>query len=279
MQTRINAIYHDLSNLEKTIADYFMVNEQKIINSTIQETAKNIGTSPASLSRFVNKVFGKSYGEFKIELAKIIENNNFKNASSIIEWAGEFDKMPAKIIYNIEKVCRAVISYNRIDGLEEVINKINEAETIYIFGVGNSGVVAQDLCQKLLKLKKRTIYLVDSNYGLFNSVMANEKDLVIAISLSGLTKEVLVATKKAKEKGSKVVAITSNSIGELAKLSDYPIIIPNDENSSFRLGAIFSRYAMLFVVDMLFIGLSIKITDNIDEYLSEYYDLVEDYKK
>ena len=90
--------------------------------------------------------------------------------------------------------------------------------------------------------------------------MANEKDLVIAISLSGLTKEVLVATKKAKEKGSKVVAITSNSIGELAKLSDYPIIIPNNENSSFRLGAIFSRYAMLFVIDMLFIGLSKKIT-------------------
>lgn len=279
MQGRINVIYNQLSKSEKKIADYFIHNEETIINSTIQDVAKNIGTSPSSVSRFVNKVFGKPYNEFKIELAKIIEKNNFQDASSIIEWASEFEKMPAKIIYNIEKVCKDVISYNSISMFKKIIDQMHKAETIYIFGVGNSGIVAQDLCQKLLKLKKRTIYLIDSNYGLFNSVMIKPNDLVFAISVSGLTKEILITTKKAKGKGAKVVAITSNSIGELAKLADYPIIIPNIENSSFRLGAIFSRYAMLFVVDMLFIGLSKKTTDNIDEYLSEYYNLVEEYKK
>lgn len=278
MQGRINVIYNQLSKSEKKIADYFIHNEETIINSTIQDVAKNIGTSPSSVSRFVNKVFGKPYNEFKIELAKIIEKNNFQDASSIIEWASEFEKMPAKIIYNIEKVCKDVIAYNSISMFKKIIDQLHKAETIYIFGVGNSGIVAQDLCQKLLKLKKRTIYLIDSNYGLFNSVMIKPNDLVFAISVSGLTKEVLITTKKAKEKGVKVVAITSNSIGELAKLADYPIIIPNIEDSSFRLGAIFSRYAMLFVVDMLFIGLSKKTTDNIDEYLSEYYNLVEKYK-
>ena len=88
----------------------------------------------------------------------------------------------------------------------------------------------------------------------------------------------LISAKKAKKSGVKVVAITSDPLSELAKIADYPIIIPNVENSSFRIGAIFSRYAMLFAVDMLFIGLSKKTTNNINEYLEEYHSLFNEYK-
>lgn len=279
MRTRINAIYKSLSKSEKKIADFLIENEKFVLSSTIHETALKIGTSPSSVSRFVNKVFGKSYSDFKIELAKTIEKNELKNASDIIEWASDYDVMPSKIIYNIDKVCQDVISYNGVNRFQEIVDKIHEADTIYIFGVGNSGIVAQDLCQKLLKLKKKTIYLIDSNFGLFSSIMVTSKDLVISISVGGKTKEPIITAKMAKKSGAKVIAITSNSLSELAKIADYPIIIPNVENSSFRIGAIFSRYAMLFVVDMLFIGLSKKTTNNINEYLDDYFKLFQEYKK
>lgn len=279
MRSRINTVYESLSKSEKKIADYFVNNENDIISLTIHEMAKKIGTSPSSVSRFVSKIFGKSYAEFKIELVKKMEAEDQRNASEIFEWASEYDKMPSKLVYNIDKVCKDVISYNGIDKFKNVVDKIYRADTIYIYGVGNSGIVAQDLCQKLLKLKKKTVYLIDSNFGLFSANMITSDDLVISISVSGKTKESIITAKKGKSLGAPVVAITGNSVGELAKTSDYPIIIPDIENSSFRIGAIFSRYAMLFVVDMLFIGLSKKTTDNINEYLEGYYELYNEYKK
>ncbi len=278
MRTRINAVYDNLSKTDKRIAKFLMDNENEVLLSTIQQTAESIGVSPSSVSRFVNKVFGKSYADFKIELAKNIENNELKKASDIMGWATKYEEMPTKIVYNIDKICQKVISYNGIEKFEEIVEKIYEANTVYVYGVGNSGIVAQDLCQKLLKLKKKTIYLIDSNFGLFSSIIATPKDLVISISVSGKTKEPIISAKKAKKSGVKVVAITSDPLSELAKIADYPIIIPNVENSSFRIGAIFSRYAMLFAVDMLFIGLSKKTTNNINEYLEEYHSLFNEYK-
>lgn len=278
MSGRIESMYNSLSKSDKIIADFFMKNEKDIISMNIYDLAQHIGTSSASISRFVKKVFGKNFSQAKIEMAKTIEQNEIKSASEILGWAVDYIDMPNKIIFNIEKVCQDVITYNGIKPFEESIQLMSKAENIYLFGVGSSGLVAQDLCQKLIKLKKRAFYVTDSNFGVLSSLLCTKNDVVVAISDSGNTKEVNLAVKKARELGAKIIVLTSNVASILYKNADIKIALPSIESSTFRLAAIFSRYGQLFVIDMLFIGLAKTISDNPNQLLEGYIELLKDLK-
>lgn len=100
MKAKIENVYNNLSKVDKKIADYFLVNANNILNMNIHELSAAIGTSSASVSRFVRRVFGKNFAQTKIEIAKSIENMSIENAQEIFDWAIDFDEMP-KISYLI----------------------------------------------------------------------------------------------------------------------------------------------------------------------------------
>ena len=110
MNTKIESVYATLSKSDKAIADYFLSHGKDIISMNIHELAAEIGTSSASVSRFVRKVLGKSFAETKIELAKNIESLSVENTHEIFEWASDFDDMPNKIISHIDQVCKDVLT-------------------------------------------------------------------------------------------------------------------------------------------------------------------------
>lgn len=279
MNTKIKAVYETLSKSDKIIADYFLAHAKDIISMNIHELAAVIGTSSASISRFVRKVLGKSFAETKIELAKNIEHLSVENSHEIFGWASNFDEMPNNIISHIDVICKDVINFNGLNKFEEVIDCLVDAENIFLFGVGSSGLVAQDMRQKLIKLGKRALYITDSNFGVLNAALCTPKDVVFAISFSGHTKEVNLAARKAKELGSKVISITSSNKNKLRPISDINIIIPSLELNESRLAAIFSRYGQLFVVDMLFVGLAKRLTDSPSQLLTGYRELLKDLKE
>lgn len=279
MNSKIRAVYDTLSKSDKIIADYFLENGKNIISINIHELAAIIGTSSASISRFVRKVLGKSFAETKIEYAKNIEKIGLDNSDEIFGWASHFEEMPKKIISNIDSVCNDVLDFNDLKMLEEVIKVLVDAENIYLFGVGSSGLVAQDMRQKLIKLGKRASYISDSNFGVLNAALCTSKDTAFAISFSGRTKEVNLAAKKAKDQGATLVSITSNTRNKLRTISDYNIIIPSVEMNESRLAAIFSRYGQLFVVDMIFVGLAKQLTDSPSHLISGYRELLQELKE
>ena len=58
--------------------------------------------------------------------------------------------------------------------------------------------------------------------------IATEKDILIAISTSGESKNIINALKKAKELGMLTLCLTGNSTKNVEKLSDYLISIPSE---------------------------------------------------
>ncbi len=278
MKAKIENVYNNLSKVDKKIADYFLVNANNILNMNIHELSAAIGTSSASVSRFVRRVFGKNFAQTKIEIAKSIENMSIENAQEIFDWAIDFDEMPKNIISHIELICNDVLDFNEISKFKEAVELLSVAENVYLFGVGSSGVIAQDMRQKLIKLKKRALYTTDSNFGVLNSMICTSKDVVIAFSYSGHTKEVNVAVEKAKEKGAKIITVTGNIKCKLRTLSDISLVVPSVELNESRLAAIFSRYGQLFVVDVLFVGLAKRLSNSPNQLLSGYKELLFDLK-
>ncbi len=279
MNTKIRLVYESLSKSDKIIADYFLQSGKDIINMNIRELSEAIGISTASISRFVKKVLGMSLAEARIEMAKNLKNLSMENTNEIFGWAVDFNEAPKKIISHVESICSDVLRFNDLEVIEEVIEVLAGAQTIYLFGVGSSGIVAQDMQQKLIKLGKRTVFNIDSNFGVLNAAICTKEDVVIAISFSGNTKEVNIASKRAKEQGAKLVAITGNLKNKLRSMSHYSVTVPSLELNESRLAAIFSRYGQLFAVDMIFIGLAKRLTTSPENLIDGYKDLLKELRE
>lgn len=262
---------------KKLIADYFLNHADDIVNMSIYEIANEINVSPASITRFCSEVFGLSFMETKIALARY-EKSDTERTTELISWGSNIKDLPYHLINELESAFRYLALLNKSNIFEECIDLIVNSDRIMIFGIGNSGIIAQDFFEKMIKIRKSSIYALDNSSQVAYSLLATDRDVVVAVSNSGQTKEILSATKCAKERGAKIIALTSNTLNPLRTFADYVILEPNIE-SNLRLGAIFSRYFGLFIVDILFIGVAQKLLDDPKEIINSYNCLIDELHK
>ncbi len=104
---------------------------------------------------------------------------------------------------------------------EKAVNLIHECEGKVVFtGVGKSGHIGEKLAATFASTGTPAFF-VHSTEALHGDLgMIEEKDIVIAISNSGETKEVLSIIPSVKHIGSKIISITGNKESTLGKLSD-----------------------------------------------------------
>lgn len=279
MLLKINRYLDDLSPSEKLVGDFLINYPNKVIQMTTAELAEKLDVSMATISRFCKRVYNKSFANVKVEIARYLSDMNTESASEIMHWADDFTDIPTKLKSNILKVCNYVMIANDPKTIQDAVDLIHKSETVFLFGVGASAVIAMDLQQKLMRIKKKTIFHNDSNFGILNSNIASPNDVIVAISFSGRTQEVLIAARNAKKRGVKVISMTGNTRNPLESLADISIYIPSIEANELRLAAIFSRYGLLFVVDYLYIGLVNKVSDSPETIIRDYQELLEPLKE
>lgn len=102
--------------------------------------------------------------------------------------------------------------------VEECINLIlNTKGKVVITGVGKSGHIGKKIAATFASTGTLTVFM-HSTEGLHGDLgMVHTEDLVIAISNSGNTEEVLAILPSIKKMGCKIVAITGNKTSKLAK--------------------------------------------------------------
>ncbi len=271
----IRSIYDKLPASEKKVADFVMKNPKQVLTLNIFELAKLCNVSAPSVSRFVRKAFGLTFQETKVELAKNLSKIEKNNITELLSWADDLNDMPSKIINEISLTCNDVIAANKVSTFKDVINLIKNAGTVYFFAVGSSALVAMDFQDKLLKIGIKSVFINDGNLNILNSNICTSKDVAIAISFSGRTKEVNIAVRNAKENNTPIVAITQEKETSLGKLADYVLVTPSYEINENRIGAIFSRYGQLFVVDYLYMGLTKQVIKSTGQFSDDYHKFFE----
>ena len=107
---------------------------------------------------------------------------------------------------------------------EETIDKfediIIESKNIFVTGAGRSGLAAKAFAMRIMHLGL-SAYVVGETI----SPAIYEDDCIIAISGSGETNTIVSAAKIAKNRGSKVLAVTSYPESTLGKLSDAYVFV------------------------------------------------------
>ena len=139
----------------------------------------------------------------------------------------------------------------------KIISCLKNNGKVILFGNGGSASDAQHMAAELIvrfKIERESIPAIalttdtsvitsiGNDYD-FNKIfsrqcesLVNENDVVIAISTSGNSDNVINGVLKAKEKGSFVVGLTGNSGGKLKSSADILLDVPSDDTARIQEG-------------------------------------------
>ena len=125
------------------------------------------------------------------------------------------------------------------------------ARRIFIFGIGASGAIAQDLQHKLLRLGLDACSNADAHLQAITSAYCTCEDVVVAISHSGSSKIIVDNVRMARDNGAKVISLTSVGRSPLSKMADICLFTASLE-TKYRILAISSRIAELTIIDSIY---------------------------
>ncbi|MYR46519.1 MurR/RpiR family transcriptional regulator, partial [Streptomyces sp. SID5910] len=125
-----------------------------------------------------------------------------------------------------------------------------------VYGIGASGLVAQDLTQKLLRIGLIAHAPSDPHLAVTNAVQLRAGDVALAITHSGSTGDVIEPLRAAFERGATTVAITGRPDSPVTQYADHVLTTSTARESELRPAAMSSRTSQLLVVDCLFVGVA-----------------------
>ena len=270
--------YENFTDREKLIADYLLSTKESIINISAKEIGDITNTSAATVIRFSKKIGFNSLNEMKLKLSISLndneENQNFEYLDRDLE--------TRDIIYGIKNsidvVMEKTVKLLKEDEFEKAVDLLVNANNIYIYSVGVSGLVGLDFYYKLSRINKRCIAHTDTHLQMTSSILMQPGDVAVAISYSGNTKEVIKCVENARKLKIPVISITKASMNnKLENISDITLKVPFVEKS-LREGAMSSRISQLAVIDMLFIGMAKNNLKEIEEKLIITREAVQELK-
>ncbi|MGD8121601.1 MurR/RpiR family transcriptional regulator [Vibrio sp. TRT 2004] len=250
------------SEAEKKISG-FLLNDKKNNISTLSAIAlgKQCGVSNASVIRFAQHLGYKGYSEFKLEYLAIQKHD----VGEILYSDVRLDDSPSEVIqkagYLFSKNVENSIKVVEPEVLDQLANAIVNAEKIALFGVGSSGVVASDACQKLIRINKNVLFNSDTHVQRAYASMLTENDLALAFTTRGQTKEVLQSLEIAQQSGCTVSAITRYGKTPTTKMADLVLPFAYQERHH-ELGMITPQLSQMMLFDILFFRVTALMGDS-----------------
>ncbi|NMM42655.1 MurR/RpiR family transcriptional regulator [Pseudoalteromonas arctica] len=253
---KIKALRQSLSSSEAKLADFTLNSANAIRNLSSVELAKVVGVSQSSVVKFSQKLGYKGFPAFKLAVIDALNDETSEpKLHGKITLSDSLEQIAEKLLSSKLAVLTETKNLNETVAIEQAVSLLKSAKRILICGLGGSALVAKDFSYKLQKLGMPAIAEPDGHAQLAYVSTFAKGDLVIAISESGVTREIAEVVKQAKKNDSYVISVTkfgSNPVADRANVRLYSVA----EEESVRLSSILARTAQDFVIDILFIALT-----------------------
>lgn len=189
--------YDKFTTVEKSIADFFIHNQEKVDLSS-KAMADRLYVSEASLSRFAKKCGYRGYREFMYQYEVTFVERQESMTSSTRMILNAYQELLNK-------------TYALVD--EEQIARIGRylgsAERVLVCGRGSSGYAAAEMEIRFMRVGVDIDSIQDSDMMRMQAVFQDKNSLIFGISISGEAEDVLYLLREARRHGAKTVLITA----------------------------------------------------------------------
>lgn len=270
--TEIKAEYDYLSRVEKNIADIILESPKEFINYSMAELSQISGVSQGSINNFSKKFSSGGFSALKLKTAACLSAHNGKPFTVVDKSDSIMSALELKIEENISAF-RTTFEINDEKTFKSVVDNILRAKKIDIYGIFTSGIVAREFCYQLIQLGIPANFVEDTLMCAVSAAMLDKDSVVVAISSSGRTKEIIDAVEIAKKNGVPIVSVTADKFSPLAKISD-DVLLSASSGASISGSAAEIRNSQLLVLDTVCTALRSVIDESGKKHYYKLYDII-----
>ncbi|MFY8081469.1 MAG: MurR/RpiR family transcriptional regulator [Limnohabitans sp.] len=270
MLDRIKASLPSLAPAEQRVGKLVLQDPRAFANLPVTQLADRAHVSKPTVVRFCRSVGYDGLSDFKLKLAgSVSEGVPFIHRSVDAD-----DKTTDVMVKVIDNTVAAFLKYRNdasASALDQAVKALAETHStgkrIEFYGVGNSGIVAQDAQHKFFRLGMNTIAYSDGHMQVMSASMLGQGDCVVVISNSGRTRDLMDACDIAKKRGATAIVITASgsplaSAGQIHLTADHP-------ESYDRYSPMVSRLLHLLIIDILATTVALRIGETLQPALRE----------
>jgi RpiR family transcriptional regulator, carbohydrate utilization regulator len=275
MLDRIRAALPALPPAEARVAKLVLANPRDFASTPVTELASLAHVSKPTVVRFCRSVGYDGLADFKLKLAGTVnEGVPFVHRS-----VDEDDAAGVLVVKVIDNAVSALLKYRNAAtdrsferAIEALANAGRAGRRIEFYGVGNSGIVAQDAQHKFFRLGVNAAAISDGHEQVMSATMLKAGDCAVVISNSGRSKDLLDVADISRRKGASLIGITA-SASPLARavLTANQVLLAADHPEDWdRYSPMVSRLLHLVIIDILTTGVALKLgSENLRPLLQE----------
>ncbi|RYM52954.1 MurR/RpiR family transcriptional regulator [Serratia proteamaculans] len=244
-----------LSKSERKVAEVILASPQTAIHSSIATLARMADVSEPTVNRFCRRLDTKGFPDFKLHLAQSLANGtpyvnrNVEEDDSVASYTG-------KIFESVMASLDTVKANLDIAAINRAVDLLTQAKKISFFGLGASAAVAHDAMNKFFRFNIPVVYFDDIVMQRMGCMNSSEGDVVVLISHTGRTKNLLEMAQLARENDATVIAITSRDT-PLAQEATLALLLDVPEDTDVYMPMV-SRIAQLTLIDVLATGFTLR---------------------
>ena len=240
--TIIDLHFEELTELEQEIARYFLQVDTIVDDLSSQQVTQKLHVSQAALTRFAKKCGFTGYREFVFQ---------YQHQASKQDTHSHKHSPLTKRVLRSYSIMREH-TQDLIDEaqLERVAQLIDDAERVYFFGTGSSGLIAREMKLRFMRLGVVCEALTDQDGFAWTTSIMDENCLVLGFSLSGTTQSVLDSLLDAKEMGAKTILFTSAPNKNSQAYTETVLVASHSQSSYIQ--RISAQLPMLILIDLIY---------------------------
>ena len=270
MLERIKASLPSLAPAEQRVGKLVLEDPRAFAKLPVTELAHRAHVSKPTVVRFCRSVGYDGLSDFKLKLAgSVSEGVPFIHRSVDVD-----DKTSDVAVKVIDNTVAAFLKYRNdasFYALDRAATALAETHghgrRIEFYGVGNSGIVAQDAQHKFFRLGLNTIAYSDGHMQVMSASMLQAGDCVVIISNSGRTRDLMDACDIARKQGATTLVITCSgsplaSAGHIHLSADHP-------EGYDKYSPMVSRLLHLLIIDILATTVALRMGEHLQALLRE----------
>ncbi|CAM2175640.1 RpiR family transcriptional regulator, carbohydrate utilization regulator [Paraburkholderia sacchari] len=273
--SQVKAIREQLRPSERKLADYIVEAPRELLDLSMTEVAQRAGVSQPTIARFCHALGFSGFREFKIRLAQAVAADLPTEMPAVYRDVSPDEPVPGVAAKVLDRTIGALVQVRNnlsTDALGAAIDLLAKASRIEFYGAGGSGIAAQDMQHKFFRLGMPSIAYSDPHTFLMSAALLGPGDVVVAISNTGRTRDVVDAAQTALDRGAKVIAITHGT-SPLARLASVGLHANVDEDTDV-FSPMTSRTSHLAIGDILAVGVALQRGPELTEKLASAKDII-----
>lgn len=272
MLERVRASMPALPPAEQRVARLLLADARSFATLPVAELAERAHVSKPTVVRFCRSVGYDGLADFKLKLA-----GSVNEGVPFVHRAVDEDDKPADLIVKvIDNAVASLLRYRNAaapQAMERAIGALAEAglnahrgRRIEFYGVGNSGIVAQDAQHKFFRLGVTSAAVSDGHMQVMSATLLKPGDCAVVISNSGRSRDLMDAAEIARKRGATVIVITASG-SPLALETRHAgahgapqiLLAADHPEDADRYSPMVSRLLHLVIIDILTTGVALRL--------------------